>query len=88
MYSECFEVTKDRIYRIVEKVDDSTPGGLREINRYKMVSYTAEPARCLFVGDPETGRYDTGFDENSVEFAGKGEAEASKVELRNQRFEG
>lgn len=79
MYSRCFEVAKDRIYRIVEKVDDSTPGGLREINRYKMVSYTAEPARCLFVGDPETGRYDTGFDENSVEFAGKGEAETKKI---------
>ena len=30
MYSECFEVAKDRIYRIVEKVDDSTPGGLRD----------------------------------------------------------
>ncbi len=79
MYSECFEVAKDRIYRIVEKVDDSTPGALREINRYKMVSYTAEPARCLFVGNPETGRYDTGFDENSSEFRGKSKTEITKI---------
>ena len=79
MYSECFEIVKGRVYRIVEKLDDSTPGGLRDINRYKMVSYTAEPARCLYIGNPETGRYDTGFDENSVEFAGKSSSEASKV---------
>ena len=79
MYSECFEIVKGRVYRIVEKLDDSTPGGLRDINRYKMVSYTAEPARCLYIGNPETGRYDTGFDENSVEFAGKSSSESTKV---------
>ena len=79
MNSNCFEIAKDRVYRIVEKVDDSTPTALREISRYKMVSYTAEPARCLYVGDPETGRYDTGFDENSLEFRGKDPKEVGKI---------
>jgi len=86
MYSECFEVAKDRIYRIVEKVDDSTPEPLRVVNRYKMVSYTAEPARCLFIGNPETGRYDTGFDENSSEFRGKTKTEIAKILKERQNL--
>lgn len=44
-----------------------------------MVADTPEPARCLYVGDIETGHYDTGFEKDSVDFIGMSASEVNKI---------
>lgn len=74
-----FVIKKNMLYRIYEKVDAATPIGLKEIHRYKEVATTIEPARCLYIGSPENGRYDTGFDTSSIDFRSMDPAAAKKI---------
>jgi hypothetical protein len=76
---DTFKVAKDVVYRIYEKVDSSTPSGLKEIGRYKMTADTFEYAKCRYIGTPQSGRYDTGLDETSVDFNGMAPAERKKI---------
>lgn len=74
-----FTIQKGKVYRIYEKLDNSTPNGLKEIRRSKMVANTIEPARCLYIGDPATGHYDTGLDKTSRDFRGMEEPAIKKI---------
>lgn len=79
-----FKISPDKVYRIYEKLDGSTPNELKELHRYKMVANTIEPARCMWVGNPHTGRYDTGLDTTSKDFRGLTEAQA-KTALKDKQ---
>jgi hypothetical protein len=79
-----FEVQKDKVYLIAEKVTPDTPESLRGVGRSKMGGYFSEFIGCPYItssnGDLENGGYyDTGFKEFSPEFIGKSEAEVKKI---------
>jgi hypothetical protein len=76
---DTFKVDRNVVYRIYEKLDSSTPSGLKEIGRFKMTADTFEYAKCKYIGTPSSGRYDTGLDDTSVDFNGMQPAEKKKI---------
>lgn len=78
------EIKPNKRYLILEKTTGETPDALRRIGRAKYGSGMIEYAGCpKFVYDYEDlkmdGYYDTGFNENSIEFRGKDPKEIKKT---------
>jgi hypothetical protein len=82
MLTECFEIQPNRLYRIVEKVEEDVPEGLdnlKKAGKYKMVSQAVEPITCAYYGKPDDGYYDTGLTSSSRDFANKSQKEIDKT---------